>query len=74
MAERIDRGSKIKHDSALEPSYGAWIPEPSTVKGNIVVLGELAGSTDKAKTLVPERHITFDDSVNDNRRNQPRSH
>ena len=73
MAEKIEKGHKIKHDTALEVSYGSWIPQPSTVKGEIVAFGELAGSTESAKSLTPAR-TTFDDSVVDNRKNQPRSH
>lgn len=74
MAEKLEKGHKIRHDSALEVSYGPWIPQPSTVKGDIVAFGELAGSTSSAKSLVPEREITFDGSIVDNRKNQPRSH
>lgn len=73
MAEKIEKGHKIKHDSTLEVSYGQHIPQPSTVKGDIVVFGELAGSTESAKSLTPER-TTFGDSIVDNRKNQPRSH
>lgn len=68
----IDKG--IRHDSDLEVSYGQPVPQPKTVKGSIVAFGELAGSTASAKSVVAERNITFDDSINDNRRNQPRSH
>lgn len=74
MAEKIDRKQSIKHDSALEVSFGSHIPQPSTVKGDIVVFGELAGSTDTAMSLTGGRSITFDGSVEDNRKNQPRSH
>jgi hypothetical protein len=72
--EAIDRGDKIAHDRDLEVSYGRHVPQPSTVKGHIDAFGELAGSTDSAMSLVPKRDITFDDSINDNRHNQPKSH
>lgn len=74
MSEKISAGDKIRHDTALEDSYGAQIPQPKTVKGDIVAFGELAGSTSTAKSLVPERETTFGDSIDENRRNQPRSH
>ena len=67
----IEKG--IRHDSDLEVSYGQKVPQPSTVKGDIVAFGELAGSTETAHTLTPER-TTFGDSITDNRKNQPRSH
>lgn len=70
--QSIERG--IKHDTELEVSYGAHVPQPSTVKGDIVAIGWLAGSTEGAKPLVPSRDITFTDSIDDNRKNQPRSH
>ena len=73
MAEHIDRKPLLKNDNELENSYGNHIPQPRTVKGDIRVLGELAGSTDAATSLTPSR-ITFPDSVVDNRENQPRSH
>lgn len=72
--EEISAGHKISHDTELEVSYGAKVPQPSTVKGTIVAFGELAGSGSSAKSLVPERVTTFDDSVAENRHNQPRSH
>lgn len=68
----IEKG--IRHDSDLEVSFGQPVPQPKTVKGSIVAFGELAGSTDRSMSLTPERNITFDDSVDDNRKNQPRSH
>ena len=74
MAEKIDRRTSIKHDTELEVSYGSHIPQPSTVKGDIVAFGELAGSTDKAMSLSGGRSITFDGSISDNLKNQPRSH
>ena len=74
MAEKIDRKQPIKHDSELEVSYGSHIPQPTMVKGEIVCLGELAGSTDTAMSLTGGRSITFDGSIEDNRRNQPKSH
>ncbi len=72
--EEISAGHRISHDTALEDSYGANIPQPKTVKGDIVAFGELAGSGSTAKSLVPERNTTFGDSINENRKNQPRSH
>lgn len=68
----IEKG--IKDDAELEVSYGSHVPQPSTVKGDIVAFGILAGSTDTAKPLVPTRTTTFDDSITENRHNQPRSH
>ena len=41
MAEKIDRKQSIKHDTELEVSYGSHIPQPSTVKGDIVVFGDV---------------------------------
>ena len=70
--QSIEKG--IKHDTELEVSYGAHVPQPSTVKGDIVAFGWLAGSTEGAKPLVPTRETTFGDSIDDNRKNQPRSH
>ena len=70
--QSIEKG--IKHDTTLEVSFGAHTPQPSTIKGDIVAFGILAGSTDTAKPLVPTREITFDGSIVDNRKNQPRSH
>jgi len=70
--QSIERG--IKHDTELEVSYGGHVPQPSTIKGDIVALGWLAGSTETAKPLVPTREITFDGSIDDNRKNQPKSH
>jgi hypothetical protein len=70
--ESIEKG--IKHDRDLEVSYGGHVPQPSTVKGDIVAFGILAGSTETAKPLVPTREITFDGSIVDNRKNQPKSH
>ncbi len=72
--EDIARRHSIKHDTELECSYGAPIPQPSMAKGDYVAFGELAGSTSTAKPLTPKRDISFDDSVTDNRRNQPKSH
>lgn len=69
--ESIEKG--IKHDTELEVSYGGHVPQPSTVKGDIVAFGILAGSTESAKSLTPSR-TTFEDSIVDNRKNQPRSH
>lgn len=54
----------------LEESYGQPIPEPHTIKGTISNIGMLAGSGD----IVPKRNISFDDSVDDNYKNQPKSH
>lgn len=68
----IDRG--ISHDKDLEVSYGQHIPQPRTVKGDINVFGELAGSTSTAKEIHGQRNICFDDSVKDNERNQPKGH
>ena len=73
MAEKIDRKELIRHDTALEVSYGSHIPQPRMVKGDFVAIGELADSTDTAPSLSPAR-ITFGDSIVDNRNNQPRSH
>lgn len=65
----------IPHDEALEESYGQKIPQPSTQKGDIVAFGWSAGSSKSdAKSLTPKRNITFDDSVDDHARNQPKSH
>lgn len=72
--ERIDRREQIKHDTELECSYGAVIPQPSLGKGDYMAMGELAGSTNTATSVVPKRNITFEDSVEDNRKNQPKSH
>jgi hypothetical protein len=72
MDKPIDRG--IKNDRDLQDSYGQMIPQPKMVKGTYVAFGELAGSGSSAKSLVPEREITFDGSIVDNRKNQPRSH
>ena len=74
IRERVGKGETIKHDRELENSYGQHVSQPSTVKGDIVAFGWLAGSTDTAKPLVPTREITFDGSIADNRKNQPRSH
>lgn len=57
-------------ESSLHDSYGAPIPNPSTVKGTIDVIGHLAGSG----SLEPKRNIHFNDSVEDNLHNQPKSH
>jgi len=70
--QSIERG--IKHDTELEVSYGGHVPQPSTIKGDIVAFGWLAGSTETAKPLVPTREITFDGSIDDHRKNQPKSH
>lgn len=69
----INNRREIADDPELKPSFGEPIPQPSTVKGDINVFGELAGSTSSAKSLTPER-IDFCDSVDENRRNQPKSH
>ena len=74
MAEKIDRKQTIKHDTELEVSFGSHIPQPSMVKGDLVAFGELAGSTDRAPSLSGQRDITFQGSIDDNRKNQPRSH
>ena len=63
----------IPHDTALEESYGSPIPQPKPVKGEQVAFGELAGSTSTAKSLEPKRNIHFNDSIDDNRHNQPKS-
>lgn len=68
----IDRG--IAHDRDLEVSYGQHIPQPSTIKGDIHVMGELAGSTSTAQAIHGQRNICFDDSIKDNAKNQPKSH
>jgi hypothetical protein len=72
--EDLARGHAIKHDTELEVSYGAPIPQPSMVKGDYVAFGELAGSTATAKPLTPKRDIDFDDSVEDSLKNQPKGH
>jgi hypothetical protein len=64
----------ISHDPCLEQSYGEPIAQPRMTKGNLVAFGELAGTTAHATSLVGERDICFGDSINDNRRNQPKSH
>jgi len=63
----------ISHDPCLEPSYGEPIAQPRMTKGNLVAFGELAGTTSHATSLVGERDIRFGDSIDDNRRNQPKS-
>ena len=59
---------------ALHVSYGDPIPQPEMVKGKYDAFGESAGTTSRAQSLVPKRNITFDDSIGDNRKNQPASH
>lgn len=71
MAEKIDKAQMLRHDTALEVSYGSHIPQARMTKGDIVCFGELAGSTDTAQTITPER-ITFGDSVVDQRENLPK--
>lgn len=66
----IHDGKRLKDDPELHESYGQEIKQPSMTKGTYVAFGELAGSGD----ITPRRHITFDDSVDDNKRNQPKSH
>lgn len=63
----------IPDDPDLKVSFGDHVPQPDMVKGAAVIFGELAGSTTSAKSLSPSR-ICFDDSIADNRRNQPKSH
>jgi len=70
----INAGHEIPDDPELKPSYGEEVPEPSMVKGTFVNFGELAGSTTTATPLVPKRDICFQDSIDDNRKNQPKSH
>lgn len=62
----------IPDDPNLRTSFGDEVPQPDMVKGDYVAFGVLAGSTTSAKSLTPER-ICFDDSVDDNRKNQPKS-
>jgi hypothetical protein len=57
-------------DAELHESYGKPIAHPSTIKGHIENFGELAGSG----SLEPKRNICFDDSIDDNLKNQPKSH
>ncbi len=73
-AHLTTRHDSLKHDIALEDSYGLPIPQPTMVKGGVVAIGELAGSTSKAPPLEPRRSICFEDSIDDNRKNQGRSH
>lgn len=70
----LNSGRLLPHDSDLEESYGQPVPQPKMVKGQSVAFGELAGSTSEAKPLVPKRNICFDDSIDDNRSNQPKGH
>lgn len=70
----INSGRLLDHDTELEGSYGKPIPKCKTVKGEINNFGELAGSTTTATSLVPKRNICFDDSIDDNRGNQPKGH
>lgn len=52
----------IPDDPELKVSFGDPIPQPSLVKGDLMAFGELAGSTNSAKSLSPTR-ISFDDSA-----------
>lgn len=70
----INAGRMVPHDTDLEVSYGQPVPQPKMVKGESVAFGELAGSTTMAKPLEPKRNICFEDSIDDNRKNQPKSH
>lgn len=63
----------IADDPELKTSYGEKVPQPSMAKGAFNNFGELAGSTSTAKSLTPTR-ICFEDSIADNRKNQPKSH
>lgn len=57
-------------DASLHESYGQPIPEPKMVKGKFVNFGILAGHGD----VEGERDTWFRDSINDNKKNQPKSH
>lgn len=70
----LNSGRLMPHDTDLENSFGMPIPQPKMVKGEFVAFGESAGSTAAAKPLSPKRNICFDDSVDDNEKNQPKSH
>lgn len=70
----INSGRLMPHDVDLESSFGEPVPQPKMVKGDMVAFGISAGSTSTAKPLEPKRNICFDDSIDDNRRNQPKSH
>lgn len=64
----------ISHVPCLEVSYGEPIAQPQMTKGNLVAFGELAGTTSHAPSISTQRDICFGDSINDNKRNQPKSH
>lgn len=68
----IDHG--IAHDKDLEVSYGQPIPQPRMIKGTYEAIGELAGSTSTAKSVEGQRNCHFEDSIEDNKKNQPKGH
>ena len=58
----------IEDDAALQPSYGAHVPDPEGfVKGKYVAFGLLAGS-DNIKSV---KGIHFEDSIEEQYRNLP---
>lgn len=74
MSDNINSGRLMGHEADLEPSFGQPVPQPKMAKGESVAFGELAGGTTSAKPLEPKRNICFNDSISDNRSNQPKSH
>lgn len=62
--------SDMSDPSTLEESYGKHVEQPTLGKGKFDNFGILAGSGN----ITPKRDITFNDSVDDHNRNQPKSH
>ena len=63
-----------KHDQAdpdtLQESFGKHVDQPTMVKGKFDNFGILAGSGN----ITPKRNISMEDSIDDHKRNQPKSH
>ncbi len=56
--------------STLHESYGKPVEQPKMVKGEFDNFGILAGDG----SITPKRNINFQDSIDDHKRNQPKSH